>query len=51
VVTMVSEGSPRVLSDFKPLLETDETLPLSTEPHVAVRLGPARSAGEEAASS
>lgn len=51
VATMVSEGWPRVLSDLKTLLETGETLPPSSEPHVTARLGLTRGAGEEVASS
>jgi uncharacterized protein YndB with AHSA1/START domain len=39
VITMVSNGWPRVLSDLKTLLETGETLPTGTEPMVPERLG------------
>jgi DNA-binding transcriptional ArsR family regulator/uncharacterized protein YndB with AHSA1/START domain len=39
IVTMVSNGWPRVLSDLKTLLETGETLPAGTEPRVPAKLG------------
>jgi uncharacterized protein YndB with AHSA1/START domain/DNA-binding transcriptional ArsR family regulator len=39
VKQMIGDGWPRVLSRLKTLLETGETLPPSSEPHVAVRLG------------
>jgi DNA-binding transcriptional ArsR family regulator/uncharacterized protein YndB with AHSA1/START domain len=42
VVSMVSNGWPRVLSDLKTLLETGEPLPPGTEPHVTVSLGLAK---------
>jgi uncharacterized protein YndB with AHSA1/START domain/DNA-binding transcriptional ArsR family regulator len=37
--TLIGDGWPRVLSRLKTLLETGETLPQTTESHVAVRLG------------
>jgi uncharacterized protein YndB with AHSA1/START domain/DNA-binding transcriptional ArsR family regulator len=39
VISMVSNGWPRVLSDLKTLLETGELLPPGTEPVVPVALG------------
>jgi uncharacterized protein YndB with AHSA1/START domain len=51
VATMVSEGWPLVLSELKTMLETGETLPPSTEPHVTARLGLTRGAGEKVARS
>ena len=39
LVTMVSQGWPRILSDLKTLLETGETLPSDPEPRVPARLG------------
>jgi uncharacterized protein YndB with AHSA1/START domain/DNA-binding transcriptional ArsR family regulator len=36
---LIGDGWPRVLSRLKTLLETGETLPPTTEPHVAERLG------------
>lgn len=39
LVTMVSQGWPRILSDLKTLLETGETLPSDPEPQVPARLG------------
>jgi uncharacterized protein YndB with AHSA1/START domain/DNA-binding transcriptional ArsR family regulator len=39
VITMISQGWPRVLSDLKTLLETGEPLPPGTEPHVPLALG------------
>jgi DNA-binding transcriptional ArsR family regulator/uncharacterized protein YndB with AHSA1/START domain len=39
VVSMVSQGWPRILSDLKTLLETGETLPADPEPPIPARLG------------
>jgi uncharacterized protein YndB with AHSA1/START domain/DNA-binding transcriptional ArsR family regulator len=39
VQSLIGDGWPRVLSRLKTLLETGETLPPTSEPHVAVRLG------------
>jgi uncharacterized protein YndB with AHSA1/START domain/DNA-binding transcriptional ArsR family regulator len=39
VKSLIGDGWPRVLSRLKTLLETGETLPPSSEPPVAVRLG------------
>ena len=39
VITMISTGWPRVLSDLKTLLETGDTLPEGTEPIVPAVLG------------
>jgi DNA-binding transcriptional ArsR family regulator/uncharacterized protein YndB with AHSA1/START domain len=39
VLSMVSSGWPRVLSDLKTLLETGDTMPPSTEPSVPAALG------------
>jgi DNA-binding transcriptional ArsR family regulator/uncharacterized protein YndB with AHSA1/START domain len=39
MVSLVSEGWPRILSDVKTLLETGETLPASQEPLPPARLG------------
>jgi uncharacterized protein YndB with AHSA1/START domain/DNA-binding transcriptional ArsR family regulator len=39
VKSLIGDGWPRVLSRLKTLLETGETLPPTTEPHVAERLG------------
>lgn len=39
VAPMVSRGWPRVLSDLKTLLETDETLPANPEPSPPAQLG------------
>jgi uncharacterized protein YndB with AHSA1/START domain/DNA-binding transcriptional ArsR family regulator len=38
VVTLISDGWPRVLSGLKTLLETGETLPRNSQPPAAVRL-------------
>jgi hypothetical protein len=39
VVSMISNGWPRVISDLKTLLETGETLPDNPEPTVPEQLG------------
>jgi uncharacterized protein YndB with AHSA1/START domain/DNA-binding transcriptional ArsR family regulator len=39
VKSLIGDGWPRVLSRLKTLLETGETLPATSEPPVAVRLG------------
>jgi uncharacterized protein YndB with AHSA1/START domain/DNA-binding MarR family transcriptional regulator len=47
LITMVSQGWPRVLSDLKTLLETGEPLPTGTEPHVPVALGLTAGKGQQ----